>query len=649
MSFEGSKKMLKNDINICKLSDNITIDFACQELKKYLSKMNENISINIIGEKNELYNEGKTIYVGLFSDLDLNGVVKVENEYFDDAIIINFKYGSGMIAGVNPRSVLIAVYRFLYEVGCRWIRPGDDGEYIPTVDINNFRVYVEEKPSYRHRGICIEGAVSYENVYDIIDLLPKLGLNSYFIQFREAFTFFDRWYSHQNNPYKDKEPFSIEKAREYVDKLEKEIKKRGLIYHAVGHGWTCEPLGIPGLGWDEGDYKVPEGAEKYFAKVNGKRELWQGIPLNTNLCYSNPEVRSMIVNNIVEYLENHRNVDVLHFWLADGYDNHCECDECKKMRPSDYYVKMLNELDEKLTKRNIDTKIVFLIYVDLFWPPEVEKIINQDRFIMMFAPIMRVYTDNLAPNNGIVMLKPYVRNKLEHPRTIPENVAYLNAWQKVFKGDSFIFDYHFMWDHFFDPGYFGISELLYKDIVNLSKIGLNGFLSCQLQRAFFPTGLGIYILGKAQWNNKLSFDEIVDEYFKASFGEFADNCKVYLKNLSLLFDPNYLRGLKEKINEKNAKLFSSIPEYIDEFRPIIEKNMHCEEKHMALSWRYLYIHARYATMLAKILEARAEGNKSIVDQKWNELENFLQQEEDSIQKVFDVFQFIKTFGSLIKS
>ena len=47
---------------------------------------------------------------------------------FDDAIAVDVQEARGTIAGANPRSVLLGVYRFLTEVGCRWVRPGAEGE-----------------------------------------------------------------------------------------------------------------------------------------------------------------------------------------------------------------------------------------------------------------------------------------------------------------------------------------------------------------------------------------------------------------------------------------------------------------------------------------------------------------------------------------
>ena len=52
---------------------------------------------------------------------------------FDDAISIATVAANGIICGNNPRSVLLAVYRYLHVLGCRWVRPGADGEYIPSL------------------------------------------------------------------------------------------------------------------------------------------------------------------------------------------------------------------------------------------------------------------------------------------------------------------------------------------------------------------------------------------------------------------------------------------------------------------------------------------------------------------------------------
>ena len=52
------------------------------------------------------------------------------------------------------------------------------------------------------------------------------------------------------------EPFSVERAQALKARLVGEIVQRGLVFHDVGHGWTCDPIGIPGLGWDYAGHLV---------------------------------------------------------------------------------------------------------------------------------------------------------------------------------------------------------------------------------------------------------------------------------------------------------------------------------------------------------------------------------------------------------
>ena len=137
----------------------------------------------------------------------------------------------------------------------------------------------------------------------------------------------------------------------------------------------------------------------------------------------------------------------MHFWLADGLNNHCECENCIKTTPSDLYVKMLNELDNCLSKKGFKTKIVFLIYFELLWPPQIERLQNEERFILMFAPITRTYSQVFSAEDVTGALPPFTRNNITLAKSVEENLSFLSAWKKQFNGDSFDFDYHLYLDH----------------------------------------------------------------------------------------------------------------------------------------------------------------------------------------------------------
>jgi len=167
-----------------------------------------------------------------------------------------------------------------------------------------------------------------------------------------------------------------------------------LHFHDIGHGWTVDPFGIDAkYAWEKIDESlVPTDMVQYLAEIDGKRGLFDGRPANTQFCMSNPKARKMFVDFVVKYAEDHSNIDYLHVWLADNVNNHCECSECCKKIPSDYYVVLMNDLDKALSAKRLDTKIVFIAYLDTIYPPELEKIENSSRFSLLIAPISRCYS-----------------------------------------------------------------------------------------------------------------------------------------------------------------------------------------------------------------------------------------------------------------
>ena len=87
------------------------------------------------------------------------------------------------------------------------------------------------------------------------------------------------------------------------------------------------PFGVAGLGWFPYTDPVPESYYQHVAEVNGKRDLWGGIPLNTNLCYGSGDAPDR-GPRCADYAAEHPEVDIVHLWLADGEqqpDSECPC------------------------------------------------------------------------------------------------------------------------------------------------------------------------------------------------------------------------------------------------------------------------------------------------------------------------------------
>ena len=628
------------------LNNDAPVKLAAEELKSYILKMDPQADVALLTGQTYDPSRPDTLWLGLNEAFDAL-LPQVKERELDDGIYIDVTAGCGVVSGTNARSVLLAAYRLLSENGCAFLHPGEGGEIIPHKPVAKLCAKVCEAASSRHRGVCIEGAVSYEHVLNMIRLIPKLGMNAYFVQFFVPTTFFDRWYGHQENPLYAPHTLTREEVSGMRGSLVEEVRKRGLMYHDVGHGWTCEPFGVPGEGWEVAE-STPESIRPLLAEVNGKREFWGGKALNTNLCYGNPEARNGITDAITEYCAAHPEVDYLHFWLADGKNNHCECPLCRDTAPADFYVSMLNDLDAKLTARGISTRIVFLIYVDLLWEPKVERIQNPDRFVLMFAPITRTYSSPFLPDKAFEgELAPYKRNQNVMPKSVAENVERLKRWQAGFSGDSFDFDYHFMWDHFKDLGYYQMADLLMQDMKNLSSIGLNGMISCQNQRVFFPTGLGMHAMAAGLWNRNADFEPLANWYFANAYGEGGAEVQAYLGQVSELIDPVYMRNEKQKVSPAQAEGYRKLAEVVDAFEPTIHAGIDAAQPGVKANWKSLLLHAGLIRRLAKTLELRASGEEEASLAAWEETAQYAREIEKDVHELFDVCLFVRTIGKKV--
>lgn len=338
-------------IRVHSLNGHPTIRFAAEELSRYLSRITGD---EIPAEEGSggMHNAAG-IRLGLAVDFPGLALPEVADNRLDDALSIQVDGGNGIIAGNNPRSVLLGVYRYLRALGCRWVRPGADGEYLPAVNLSSTAVHLVETPSYRHRALDLAGALSREWLLEVVDWCPKVGLSGVFLEYDTCQGVCNLWYSHRMNPLKSPEPFTPEQAETIRQELMAAVRQRDLIYHSKGHGWVYEALGLTSA---EFKNPLPPELAQHVMLTDGERKV-KGAG-NTNLCYGNPETRRRFIRRVAEYAGEHPEADLLHVWLADGHNNHCECELCAPHRPADLYLRLMNELDTELTARNLDRKSV---------------------------------------------------------------------------------------------------------------------------------------------------------------------------------------------------------------------------------------------------------------------------------------------------
>lgn len=604
------------------------LGFARQELEKYTKILGVDVQIDL----------------GLFEKF--GEFIEVEDPMRDDAYIISVKDKKGFIAGSNERSVIFGVYRLLEEWGITWVRPGPNGTKYPEkcvpVDLN-----IREAASKRNRIMCIEGAISIENALDMIEWMTKVGFNGYYIQFTNGYVFFDRWYSHMRSTVKKPEPISQETATSFVEQMTYEIKRRGLMLHRMGHGWHCRAFGVPDAGWYQYDEKdIPKHFKEVCAMVDGERKCWNNRPLQTQLCYTNPEVIEKMTDEVLKYAIAHPETDVIYFWLGDG-GKHCQCEECTKHALTDIYINMVDIITQKLHKNNIKSQVVFSGVAR--GVPQTKSIKYTENAMLMFAPINRTMAYTFPENYDYdTSLPKYDIRKHERPKTSAEYFAFLYNWKKVYKGEVIDFDYHLMWDFMLDAGGEDIARVAHTDIKNCDNLVVNGYISCQLQRNAFPSSVAMTAIAKTLWNSNVDFADMRRKLYAATFGEESvDALCEYFGTLSSCFKMGVIRNQIPYDTEQVKQDMLLAKKTMDDFGAVIDAHLDVTNPCQKDSWMYLKHHRIMYSLIAESIYERLCGNYEKANNLKDEAVHYSFVHEDETQPVLDSHFFSRMMNERI--
>lgn len=635
-----------------------TICYAAEELAKYITAMTS--------QKVEICENEGDIVLGILP----SGSVK--DTLIDDKYIINIENGKGEILGSNERSVLLGIYRYLKELGCRFVRPGKNGDVIPTRDLDKC-VKVEETAFYPFRVECLEGAVDDKLVIDTVRWLPKVGYNAFFIQFVNPYVFYLRlcpgFYEKAGENRDAAVQEMYEKSAVMTENIEKEIKRVGLQFHDIGHGYTFEPFGIKYLD-HIATRDVPadkkELVKPYLPLRDGERKVLNGCINWTNMCLSNKELQKMTADWFVEFLKKKPTIDFLHIWLGDGANNHCECEECMKHTVSDMYIDLLNEVDAAMTAANIDTKIVCIQYVNTRYAPRVRKLNNPSRFILMPAISSDKATGYTTEECKIELPPEDERNNFNPVGGFPALMKLFGEWREQYPTlPVMFFDYHLYSSHFTDASYMTASRVISHDVKMLKEFGSQGIVNCKTQRSYFPTSLPVYASGALLCNPELTFEEIADEYFEAAYGKQAKVTKEYLEKLGELFDQKLIMktisvvdfeakttGKKKpawRDNPDAAKLFAQVEPTVNAFAKNLDEYIeNAEDNCRRHSFELLKHHAEMAKFYGKALYAGAVGNEEECQKNKEELLLYVQENEPHFFQEFDAYLFKTAMNNTFK-
>jgi len=631
-------------------ADNV-IDFAAEELKKYLWTMMPaaaNPEICCDPQAKDGFR------LGLLEDFGFEN--EAVDAMWDDVVHVDTTAEGGILAGSNPRSVLFAVYRFLRLNGCRWFYPGPEGEYVPMKDIEPQQYH--KKADHRVRGYTIEGDPSMEQVNFWVDYQAKLEMNLFVPS--DPYVYMRRYYERRDlGGSRPAEIVSPEQCSQWLRTLECEALKRGMMLKEGGHGKIPKVLGLNPADREEylrGEKKIPERIRPYLAQINGKREMFRNDLYYTNLCMSQPEVRRMLVMNSADKIQNNPHLCMGGVGFADGNRNHCECEECSKLHPSDFQIMIANELDEELTRRgNTTTKLALSTYVDLMFPPVRETLKNPGRFLLQFTPISRSYSASITEDTVLPEPLPYVRNNWTAPKGIDQCAALFQARRKGNEQvPCYAYEYHFWRAQFRDPGLMIISRRIYEDVRSLKLQGIDGYQQDGSNKHFFPHGFHQFIHAETLVDRECDYEAALEDYFTHLYGEDYKQVLDYLNGVSEAFGEKYMagedraEGARDPLhNPERAVKLERVFELAAVARTLVKKNRKTPVRVQALAWRLLERHAEFSEGMADVFATKARGFDKLALEKMDAFEASFGRHDYELERWLDFGLWARLTRSII--
>ena len=163
-------------------------------------------------------------------------------------------------------------------------------------------------------------------------------------------------------------------------------------------------------------------------------------------------------------------------------------------------------------------------------------------------------------------------------------------------------------------------------------------------------------MGETLFDKDLDFEAYTNDYFAAAFGADGAAVRDYLETLCQYFCPANLRGSAKNsvedtgINSSEnkgpihgnawaAEQFAKIPDVLENFAPVIARNMAHPDAARRRSWEYMYYHAEICRYLARIYGLAAKNEMDAAREVLSAMQIYLADVEMHIHEGFDLFLF----------
>ena len=434
---------------------------AAGELQTYLTRMTGGPLELVTAGEQELPERG-VIYVGAVREARRHRLYRTREvkAMGPDDLLVRARDGNALLVGGGYRGTTYAVYRFLQHLGCRFY--ATDLEVVPPPGEVRLQAPLEitDSPAFEWRAMW--GTVAP----------MKVGLSP------------GEW--------------TARVGEVDVPKM-MAIPPGGFWHHTMGFLVRAE---------DHFD-SHPE----YFAELGGERKRVD--PAVQQHCLSNPELRWLMTDKVLEWIAAHPDQDYYPVHFGD-VAHFCECSECRKLYEqqgsiSDTVIWFLNEIAAEVAEKHPDKFLTILSYhATRKAPVKVRPLPN---LLIVFCAIVECQG------------RPW-----SHPVNLRFNVLRdLEDWVRIHPlgGRGIMtFDYPMSYHYTGFP-----YPALYAYVENLraySRLDLRGTYVCGLSERSHLVHLYSYVIPRIMWNPDRDLGTLIEEFCRAWYGPAWEPMRDYV-------------------------------------------------------------------------------------------------------------------------
>jgi len=280
----------------------------------------------------------------------------------------------------------------------------------------------------------------------------------------------------------------------------------------------------------DGKLSYAEAHPEWYAIQDRKRVHTQEH-LSRNYCTSNDDATRELAGNLIQSLIDGEDKysDMIDFWVLDGRNNWCECEQCKKQgTPSDrlldiqykVYAEIKKAQSQGRLKRSI--QLLAIAYLDTLGAPTKPPPddFDYENCLVTFFPISRCYAHPLAdPTCTEINL-----------HTLKCYQAWATATGRPYKGSMIIGEYYNVSSIKTLPVIY--TQLLSADIPWYYSTGVRHLNYMHTPTKLWGTWtLNQRLLAKLLWNPDADVAALVDDYFRLYYPTTSGRTRQFYKHL----------------------------------------------------------------------------------------------------------------------